>query len=72
MSLASIQTLAFVSYCSPVQDRMAHASTGVYEFCCIVIGQHVYKRVWIPLIDNNISTPMWKDNERDEYAVNYR
>ena len=37
--------LALISYCSPVQGRMAGASTSVYEFDSVVIGQHVYKSV---------------------------
>ena len=33
-------------YCSPVQSREERASIGVYEFDSMVIGQHVYKRVY--------------------------
>ena len=36
MSQASIQILEFISYCSPVQSRMAGASIGVYEFNSVV------------------------------------
>ena len=36
MSPVSIQTPAFISYCSPVQDRMAGAGTSVYEFDNVV------------------------------------
>ena len=39
----------FISYCSPVQGRMAGASTSVYEFDSVVRGQHVYKNSWTPL-----------------------
>ena len=35
------------SYCSPVQDIMAGASTSVYEFDSLVSGQHVYESAWI-------------------------
>ena len=66
MSPASIQNLAFISYCSPVQGRMAGASTSVYEFENVVRGQHVYKCAWIPLTDKR------EDNECDKYAVNNR
>ena len=43
MSAVSIQTLVFISYCSPVQGRMAGASISVYEFNSMVRGQYVYK-----------------------------
>ena len=33
-------------YCSPVQSRKARASTGVCELDSMVIGQHIYKRVY--------------------------
>ena len=51
MKLASIQTLAFISYCSPVQGRMASASTSVYEFDNVARGQHIYKNTWTLLTD---------------------
>ena len=51
MSPASIQTLAFISYCSPVQIRMAGASTSVYDFDSVVRGQHIYKSAWTSLTD---------------------
>ena len=35
---ASIWTLALIFYCSPVQDRMAGASTSVNEFDSVVRG----------------------------------
>ena len=47
MSPVSIQTLAFISYCSPVQGRMAGASIAVYEFGSMVRGQHADKIVWL-------------------------
>ena len=43
MSLASIQIPEFISYCSPVQGRMAGASTSVYKFDNMVRGQDVYE-----------------------------
>ena len=55
--------------CSPVQSRKAHVSTGVYEFDSVVIGQHVYKRVFI---DESVSISMQEDNKRHEYSVDYR
>ena len=33
-------------YCSPIQSRKARASTVVFEFDGVVIGQHIYKRVF--------------------------
>ena len=59
---------------SPVQSRKACVSTGVYEFDSVVIGQHVYKRVyiWTPLTDKSASISMWEDNKRHEYSVDYR
>ena len=41
----------FISYRSPVQDRMAGASTSIYEFDKVVRGQDIYKSAWIPLTD---------------------
>ena len=74
MSPASIWTLALISYCSPVQGRMAGASTRVYEFDSVVRGQHVYKSVWTLLTDwcSKICKciPVWEDDERDKYAIN--
>ena len=69
MSLVSIQAPAFISYCSPVQDRKARTSTRVYEFDSVDIDQRVYKCVWTPLTDKSISTPMREDNKHDKYAV---
>ena len=67
MSPVSIQTLAFIFYCSPVQGKMAGASISVYEF-----GRyhHVYKSVWTPLNDKTCKCILQKDNEPDQYAIN--
>ena len=65
-----MQTPALIFSCSPVQGRKGYASTSVYEFNSMVIGEHVYKHVWTPLTDKNINTSMWEDNEHDEYTVN--
>ena len=70
MSPASIQTPAFIFHCSPVQGRMAGASTSVYEFHNVVRGQHVYKSAWIPLTDKIPKSILREDNERDKYAIN--
>ena len=72
MSPASIQTPAFISYCSPVQGRMAGASTSVYEFDNMVRGQHAYKSAWTPLTDKARKCILREDNERDKYTVNNR
>ena len=63
-----------LQYCSPVQSRKAYASTGVYEFNSVVIGQHVYKhvRIWTPLIDESANVSMREDNIRHEYSVDYQ
>ena len=55
MSPASIQTLVFISYCSPVQGRMAGASTSNYKFDSVAKGNHVYKSAWTPLTDKTRS-----------------
>ena len=36
MSPVSIHTQAFVCYCSPIQGRMAGATTGSYEFDSVI------------------------------------
>ena len=55
---------------------MAGASTSVYEFDSVVIGQLVFKRVQTSLTDWYIKThkciPVREDNERDKYAINDR
>ena len=72
MSLTSIQTPAFTSYCLPAQGRMAGASTSVYEFVNVVRGQQVYKSAWTPLTDKTHKCILREDNEHDNYAVNNR
>ena len=52
MSLASIQTLAFISYCLPEQNRMEAANTGVNKFDSVVKDQHICKSVWTSLTEN--------------------
>ena len=75
MSPASIWTLALISYYSPVQGRMEGASTSVYDLDSVVRGQYIYKSVWTSLTDLCNKTrkciPVWKDDERDEYAIKY-
>ena len=68
--MASIQTLVFISYCSPVQCRMVGASTSVYEFDSVVKGKHIYKSAWTPLTDKMCKCILGKDNKHDKYAVN--
>ena len=59
MSPLSIQTPVFISYCSPVQGRMARASIAVYEFGNVFISQHIYKSVWLT---KNVNVfIMWED-----------
>ena len=70
MSPVSIQTPAFISYCSPRQGRMAGASTSVYEFDSQDRGQHIYKSAWTPLTDKALKCILQEDNKRDKYAVN--
>ena len=70
MSSAYIQSRAFISYCSPVQGRMAGASTSVYEFNSVVRCQHIYKSIWTLLTDKTCKCVMWEDNKHDKYAVN--
>ena len=76
MSAASVWTPALISYSSPVQGRMAGASTSVYKFDSVVRGQHVYKSVWTSLTDWCSKTrkciPVREDDERDKYAINDR
>ena len=51
---------------------MAGASTCVYEFNNVVIGQHVYKSAWASLTDKMRKYILREDNERNIYAVNNR
>ena len=69
MSPASIQTPAFISYCSPVQNAMAGASTSVYKFNSVVRGQHVYKSAWTPLTDKTCKCILREDNKCDKYMA---
>ena len=68
--MAYIQTVAFISYCSPVKGRMAGDSTSVYRFDNIVRGQYVYKSAWTPLIDRICKCILQEDNDCDKYGVN--
>ena len=70
MSLVSIQTLAFVSYCSLVQGRIAGGSTSVYEFDSMVRSQHIYKSAWTPLTNKTHKCIQWQDNRCDKCAIN--
>ena len=75
MSVVSVQTLVFISYCSPVQGRMAGASTSVYEFDNVVRDQHVYRKVHgLHSMTRRISASILREDvncdERDKYAVN--
>ena len=40
MGPVSILTQVFISYCLPVQGRMAGTSTGVYKLNMVVSGQN--------------------------------
>ena len=40
-----IQILAFISSCSPVQDRMVGASNTIYEFNSVIRGHHINKSI---------------------------
>ena len=42
MSLVPIKILVFISYYSPIQDKIASASTSVYEFDSMIRGKHMY------------------------------
>ena len=66
MSLVSIQTWVFISFCSPVMPRMAGTSTGVYEFHSMIRGHDVYKTIWTPVIDETLQVMQEGTNE---YAV---
>ena len=66
MSPASIQTPAFIFYCSPVQGTMAGSST---KFDSMVRGQHVYKSAWTSLTDKMRKCILYEGNECDKYAV---
>ena len=55
---------------------MTGASTSVYKFGSMVIGQHVYKSIWTSLTEWYSKTrkciPVQEDDKRDKYAINYR
>ena len=70
MSLVSIQTLAFISYWSPVQGRITGASISVYEFDSMIRGQHVYKSAWTPFTDKMYKCILQEDNKHDKYTAN--
>ena len=53
MSSASSQIQAFISSCSPVQDRVALVFT-TYKFDSLVRVIHIYETVWTPLIDEKL------------------
>ena len=46
MSLVYIQTQTFIFCCSPVQDRMVGANSGVYNFVSEVKGLHIIKKLY--------------------------
>ena len=52
---------------------MAGVCISVYEFDCVVRGQHIYKSVWTSLTDW-CKTREWilvrEYDERDKYAIN--
>ena len=60
-------------HCSPVQGRMAGASTSIYKFDSVFRGQHIYKSVWTSLTNWCSKTrkciPVREDNERDKYTI---
>ena len=70
MSQASIQTPAFISYCLPVQGRMAGASTSVYKLDNVLRGQQVYKSAWTPLTDKTRKYILRENNKQDKYTIN--
>ena len=76
MSSASIQTLVFIFYSSPVQGRMAGGvewcvddCTSIYKFDRVVRGQHISKSAWIPLTDKMCKYILQEDNVYDKYTV---
>ena len=72
MSPVSIQTLAFISYFSPVHGRMAGASTSAYEFDSMVRSQHVYNVHGLHSLTKKRKCILWEDSKCDEYTVNDR
>ena len=55
-----------ISYCSPDQARMAGASTSVYKFDNVAIGQHIYKSDWTLFTDKAHKYILREDNKRDK------
>ena len=71
MSLVSIQTPAFISYCLSVQGRMAGASISVYELIAWLEANTCIKLHRVHSQTKHVSTSvLQEDNERDKYAVN--
>ena len=48
---------------------MAGTSTSVYKFHGVVRGHHIYKTVWIPVIDETLQVVQEGTSEHNEYAV---
>ena len=71
MSPTFIQTWAFISYCSPVQDRMAGADTGVYEFDSVVGEFFTFMKLYgLYSLMKRCKCIMREDtNKHDEYTV---
>ena len=60
----------FISYVDVWdQARVLIDSTSVYEFNSVVIGHHVYKSLWTPLIDEMLQVMLEGTNEYDEYTI---
>ena len=69
MNPACIQTLAFISYCSSIQGRVAGASASIYKFDSVIRG----KSAWTLRTDKLVHKCILReDKERDKYAVTYR
>ena len=69
MSLVPIKILVFISYYSPIQDKIASASTSVYEFDSMVRGKHIHKCVWTPLNDKIRNCDIQEDNKCNKSIV---
>ena len=70
MSLVPIKILVFISYYSPIQDKIASASTSVYEFDSMIRDQHIHKCVWTPLNDKTRKCDIQEVNKCNKYIVN--
>ena len=44
-------------------------ATGSYEFLSVVRGHHVYKDIWTPVIDEQLTVKKEDSNEHDRYAL---